>query len=69
MWFGNVIIREAGKTPDQASKILKIWIENGLLKNVEHYSNTRKRTILKLVLDRAKADELLANLRMSAPSN
>ncbi len=63
-WAGTVITAEAGKSRDQATSILKLWIDTGTLVRTT-YETTQRKERIKLLLDPTKAAAILADV--SAP--
>jgi hypothetical protein len=62
-WAGQPLI-EIGKRSDrEASKIVKAWIENGVLREDEHL-NEQRHKVKKVVLADAKAMAILAGISM-----
>jgi hypothetical protein len=62
-WVGHAIQECAAKTADQTAKIVKQWIENGVL-IIEDFVNPRtRRAAERVVLDERKAAAILAPLQ------
>ena len=60
-WAGQPLREHGSRSESQASKIVKTWIENGVLQENEHL-NERRQKVKKVVLDDAKARAILANI-------
>lgn len=59
-WAGTVVMAVTGKTKDQATRILRLWINSGTLVETT-YQNTQRNTRSKLVPDPAKVAAILAS--------
>lgn len=60
-WAGTVVMAQAGKSKDQASRILKLWIDSGTLVAVTYKNNSREDRI-KLVPDAGKVAAILSSM-------
>jgi hypothetical protein len=66
-WAGIPLISIGGRSKAEASKIIGKWIESKLLTESTYYHAESKNTVGSVVLDEAKADEILAELRATDP--
>lgn len=64
MWAGDVIVAQAGKSVDQAKRILRLWMDSGVVEVVTHKVGGHDRQ--RAVLNRAKADAVLAGMGTSS---
>jgi len=62
-WGGHVIIKETGKTAGQASAIMRAWEKNAVY-TMESYLNPSRNQVYRIILNRTKADAILASQGM-----
>lgn len=60
-WAGKVLMGVGERSEDEAAKIIAAWLTSGVLTKVECYSPA-KHTVQAVVLNEAKAAEILASL-------
>jgi AAA domain len=65
-WAGKALMERGGRSEAEAGKIIKTWIESGTLTKGEYYHKASKHTVEKVVLNDAKAAEILAELDVSS---
>jgi hypothetical protein len=61
-WAGNVIIDTAGKSEAEARRILRAWLDNGVLIEVEYTSPKQRKAKKRVEIVEAKAAEILGTL-------
>ena len=62
LWRGTPLVAVAGRSAQEANKIVKAWLENGVLIRGEYYHLPSKHTVQNVTLDETKAAALLAEL-------
>jgi len=64
-WAGNLIVKYSSKSPADASRILKTWLQpdKKVLIKDEYYSPDRREEIARVSLNEAKVAEILGPLR------
>lgn len=68
-WAGTVLIEIGGRSDREASSILTKWLKEGTLTKADHYLKERNNNVDCVVVDDAKAAEILADIEvMSAPA-
>ena len=65
-WAGQVIIEDAGKTPEQAKSMLKAWEASGLFKIEEYHDPEARKKRNKYVVDTDKLLEMKSQVRAEA---
>ena len=60
-WAGTVVMAEAGKSKDQARRILKLWLDSGTMVEVT-YQNSARRDRIRLVPDPSKVAAIIAGM-------
>ena len=63
-WVGNALINFGGRSQSEAAKIVRAWLDSGVLSIGEYYHSKTKHTVQRVALDEAKADEILAEIRV-----
>jgi hypothetical protein len=64
-WAGKVLMETGGRSQVEAWNIITSWLGSGTLEKGEYYHKASKHTVEKLVLNDAKAAEILAGLEVS----
>jgi hypothetical protein len=68
-WAGRVLVEKAGRTSQEATQIVKHWLDSGVLIRESFYNDATKHQAQKVVLDQAKADQILAGIgTLNAPA-
>ena len=63
-WAGNLLMGVGGRSEREAGKIIGAWLESGVLTKSEYYHPVSKNRVARVVLDEAKAAEIIAALGM-----
>ena len=63
-WAGKPLMEIGGRSEDEAAKIIGEWIENGVLAKAEYYHAKSKNAVSRVILDEAKAAEILVDLEV-----
>jgi hypothetical protein len=61
-WAGKVIMQVGSRAEKEATKILAAWLDSGVLTKGEYYHTASKNTVSRVVLDDAKANEILREM-------
>lgn len=67
-WVGHPIARIAGKTPEEAARVVRAWIENKVLIKEKYTSPKNRKPRRCVTLDEAKAAEILGPLYAPGPA-
>jgi hypothetical protein len=67
-WAGIVLVEVGGRNEDEASKIIRAWLESGVLVKTTYYHGASKNQVEKVTVNDVKASEILAEIEgMDAP--
>jgi hypothetical protein len=58
-WVGDLLIELADKSADDAARIVKAWIENGVLIKEDYVSPERRMKVGRVILNESKVAEIL----------
>jgi hypothetical protein len=61
-WAGDLIASTAGKSDEEAARILRTWMKNSVLIKDEYDSPERRESVGRLTLNETKAGEILGHL-------
>jgi hypothetical protein len=61
-WAGDVIVTAADKSADDAARVMRAWIDNGVLIKDEYESLERREPVGRVILNEGKAAEILGPL-------
>jgi hypothetical protein len=67
-WVGLPLTELASRNDREATRIVKAWLASGLLAKADYYHEPSKHTVARVVLNEAKAAEILAGIEaINAP--